>query len=267
MHPKAGRVKAAIDEYVVPYGLMGLVATQFYTVDVPTWVAAYRKGLNQFDGEEAKAIHYADMVVASSQASGLFLDRSAIERGTLSSSIRQNPLVLLMTTLGSYFFAKQNRVIERTQGLRAQKITPARAMEYAYHISQLLLFEAAIVQTVKWALSEGGDDDDDSLLGDIALAGMENYLAGVPLVRDMVGAAKGFDAGTYAAISNTFVRPFMRAADGKIDRPFAKSAINLMGVMTKLPSTQTNRLLDGALRDWQGEDVSVMEYIFGRSRK
>jgi len=129
------------------------------------------------------------------------------------------------------------------------------------------VFEAAIVETVKMVLREGGDDDDESLLGNIALAGLENYLAGVPLVRDMVGAAKGFDAGTYAALSNTFVRPFMRAVDGKFDKPLAKSTLNLIGTLTRLPSIQPNRLIDGLWRDWQGEDVSVMEYVFGKSYK
>jgi len=263
---KAGRVKTAIDDYIVPAGLYGLVAVQFYAVDVPTWIAAYRKGLNQFDGNEKRAVHYADMAISASQASGLFLDRSAIERGTLSASIRQNPLVLLMTTLGSYFFAKQNRVIEATQGFRARPLSVRSVVKYAYSLALLLSLEAAVMAAVKLALQES-DDDDESWLWNVASGSIENYLGGVPLVRDMVGGAKGFDTGTYAAIGNSFIRPFVRGSDGRIDRPFVKSVINLTGTLTSLPSTQTNRILDSLVRYSQEDEFSMMEMIFGRSRK
>jgi len=265
---KAGKAKTAIDDYIVPAGLYGLVSAQFYAVDVPTWIAAYRKGLNQFNGDEKRAIHYADMAISASQASGLFLDRSAIERGTLSSRIRQNPFVLLMTTLGSYFFAKQNRVIEATQEFRSKPLSFSSAMKYGYSLALLLVFEAAVMETIKLALRESDDDDDDeSFLWNVATGGLENYLGGVPLVRDAVGAAKGYDAGTYAAISNTFIRPSMRALEGKFDGSFTKGVINLTGTLTSLPSTQTNRFLDAWFRKMEEDEFSFMEMIFGRSRK
>jgi len=264
-HPKAGKFKTLRDDYILPLGMLGLVSAQFYIVDVPTWAAAYKKGLKQFGGDEAKSIHYADMVVGATQSSGLFLDRSGIERGTLSSSTRQSPFVLSFTTLGSYFFAKMNRAIEATQKLTADTITPVRLMEYAFNMSMLFVMEAVIIQTIKYALDNAGDDDDWA--EDVALDSIKNLLSGLPYVRDAAGAVQGFSAGTYASILNIGVKFGQQAAQGELDKALVKSGIDLSGMFLRLPSTQPNRFIDGLWREMEGEDVSVMEYLFGKSRK
>lgn len=90
-------------------GFAPIVVTQFYAVDLPTWLGAYRSGLEQFGANEAKAIHYADRMVARAQGSGLIGDRSNIERGTLGNNTRQSDFVRLFSTLQSYMLTKMNR--------------------------------------------------------------------------------------------------------------------------------------------------------------
>jgi hypothetical protein len=65
--------------------------------------------LEQFNGNDEKAIHYADRMGARAQGSGLIGDRSNIERGTLGRNTRQSDFVRLFTTLQSYMLVKMNR--------------------------------------------------------------------------------------------------------------------------------------------------------------
>jgi len=264
--PARGKLAEFWSEYAVPFGMAGITYSQFYIVDVPTWAAAYQKGLAQF-GTEAKAVEFADMTVQRSQSSGIWSDRSGIERGTLSSTIRQNPFVMLLTTLGSYFFAKMNLIIERTQGLRAEKITPGRAMSYALDLSLLLAGEAAVLALIGEAFDDDDEEDDSSFLGTVAAEGFKTFLAGLPVVRDMAGLSQGFQAGTYASILQTGWEPVRQAGQGEFDKQLVKSTVNLTGLLTRLPSAQANRLIDGAWREMEGEEVSAMEYIFGRNGK
>lgn len=264
--PTRGKVAEFWSDYAVPFGMAGITYSQFYIVDVPTWAAAYQQGIKKFGGDEAKAVQYADMTVQRSQSSGIWSDRSGIERGTLSSTIRQNPFVMLLTTLGSYFFAKMNLIIERTQGVRAEPITPGRAMSYALDMTMLLAGEAAVLALIQAAFDDD-DDDDDSILGTIAMEGFKTFLAGLPVIRDMAGLSQGFQAGTYASILQTGWEPLKQAGQGEVDKQLVKSAVSLTGMLTRLPSAQANRLIDGAWREMEGEDVSAMEYLFGRNRK
>jgi len=265
--PKGNKIKDFMDHYAVPMSMAGITYAQFYLADVPTWMAAYKKGLRQFGGDDAKAIDYADMTLARTQGSGLWSDRSGIERGTLSAK-RQNQFVRLFTTLGSYFFAKMNIFIERTQDFRSQPVTVKRAMDYAFDVFLLFAGEAAMLAAVKLVAQglTGGDDDDD-LMYDIAAEGLETFFAGLPFARDMVGLSKGFQAGTYAAILATVQRPLGQIGQGEMDKALVKSGVDLAGLMFKLPSSQTNRLIDGLWREVEGEDVSMMEYLFGSKKK
>jgi hypothetical protein len=112
--PTMGRWAEFRNEWLAPLGLWLMTKVQFYAVDVPTWLAGYQQGLRRFGGDEDKAVAHADAIVKRAQASGLFSDRSAIERGSVSQRTRQNDVVRLFTTLGSYMFAKFNVAYERT---------------------------------------------------------------------------------------------------------------------------------------------------------
>jgi hypothetical protein len=52
-----------------------------YGVDMPTWLGAYSKGLKDFNGDDAKAVDYADSAVRLSQGSGYTKDLARIQRG------------------------------------------------------------------------------------------------------------------------------------------------------------------------------------------
>lgn len=268
--PSASKIRDFRDQYIVPLGMAGITFTQFYTVDMPVWMAAYEKGLEMFGGDDARAVHYADMTVERTQGSGLFINRAGIERGTTSQKRRQDPFVLLLTTLGSYFFAKLNVAITRTRELRAQQITPVEAVNYALDMLLLFSFEA-VVMTLAGELFGGGDDDDDSIAAEIVKETAKTVAGGLPVVRDLAGMIEGFDGGTYGAILKIFADTFRNTAkdvsNAEIRKTTVKNAVNLVGMLGRLPSTQINRVIDAAWREAEGEDVAPVEYLFGRQKR
>lgn len=88
-------------DYWGPAAFWLMQKVQWHFADVPTWIAGYEQGLRKFGNDEAKAIAHADSLVKRAQGSGLFTDRSAIERGSLGTMTRQNEFVKLFSTLGS----------------------------------------------------------------------------------------------------------------------------------------------------------------------
>jgi len=268
--PSASRFRDFMDRYAVPASLSLMLYTQYYLVDVPTWMAAYSKGMTQFNGDQAKAAQYADMTINRTQGSGLWSERANIERGTLSATVRQNAFVTLFTTLGSYFFAKMNLMIERTNTLRAEQVTVGAAFSYAFDMALLLAGEAAVMALAGAAGSAlfGGDDDGDDENLAMYLGGqmVGTFAAGLPGIRDAVSVYQGFSGGTYASLLDLMVKPAKQAAQGEFDAALVKSFVNLAGVTARIPAAQANRIIDAGWRKMDGEDVGALEYLLGRKR-
>lgn len=269
--PTSSRFKKFMDRYAVPASLALMQYTQYYVVDVPTWMAAYSKGMTQFDGNQERAAQYADMTLNRVQGSGLWSERSNIERGTLSSTVRQNAFVTLFTTLGSYFFAKMNLLMERTNALRAEPVTAGAAFGYAFDVALLLAGEAAVLKLSSMAVEAalgGGDDEgeDENLAMYLSAEGLKVLAAGLPLIRDGVSVYQGFSGGTYASLLDLVVRPAQQASQGEFDAALVKSFVNLGGVVGRLPAAQANRVIDAFARQADGQDVAPMEFLLGRPR-
>lgn len=243
---------------------------QFYGVDVPTWYAGYRQGLEKFRNDEAKARSHADRMVARAQASGVFSDRAAFERGTLSSDTRQNGFVRLFTALGSYMFAKGNvayevygRTARDVDGMNLKSLQAA--VKGAVDMALLFTVEAIAYNLIKGTLPGMGDDDDDQswakfLARETALSMMST----IPGVRDLGSSLAGFEAGAYGSVIETFTRPMIQAAQGEADMALFKALSNAAGVATGLPSGQLNRTADAWYRLEEGDDVAPIEFIMGR---
>lgn len=242
---------------------------QFYGVDVPTWYGGYKQGFD-LHGDEVKARAHADRMVARAQASGVFSDRSAFERGTLSHDTRQNGFVRLFTTLGSYMFAKGNIAYEvagRTRrdmdGMNMKSLSAA--IKGATDMTMLFTVEAIAYNLIKGTLPGMGDDDDDeSWAAFLAKETALSMMSTMPGIRDFGSSLSGFDAGTYGSVISTFTKPMLQAAQGEADVALFKALSSAGGVMTGLPSGQLNRVVDAWYRDAQGDDVALIEYIMGR---
>lgn len=258
-------------------GFWLMTRVQWYLADVPTWLAGYHQGLRQFGNDEAKAIAHADAIVKRAQASGLFSDRSAIERGSLTRNTRQNDVVRLFTALGSYMFAKFNVAYERGQralGVISEEGMSMRsareALSWTVDMAFLFTLEAVVLAAIKGKLPGGEDDDedDDGWLAFLAKETGFSIMGTIPLVRDIAGPLQGFGGGgAYGAITEEFGRPLIQIGQGEVDAALVKSIINTTGLAFGLPTTQINRIVDAGWRQAEGEDVSPAEYILGRSGK
>ncbi|ESX70658.1 hypothetical protein X759_21720 [Mesorhizobium sp. LSHC420B00] len=273
-----GEIKA---EIVGPMSFWLMTKVQWYLADVPTWLAGYRQGLRQYGNDEAKAVAHADAVVKRAQASGLFADRSAVERGSVSRTARQNDVVRLFTALGSYMFAKFNVAYERTakaKRLIGQDGFSARsaqeALSWTLDMAFLFTLEAVVGAAIRGRLPDDEDDKDDEWAAFLAKQTAFSVMGTLPFIRDSVSAMQGFEAGgAYGSFVKDVVRggkgvadiltaPFLE--DGKVNASDLKAVINATCLATGLPAVQINRFVDAAWRQAEGKDVSPLEYLLGR---
>lgn len=261
-------------------GFWLMTKVQWYLVDVPTWLAGYQQGMRQFGNDEAKALAHADDIVKRAQASGLFPDRSAIERGSVSRTARQNDVVRLFTTLGSYMFAKFNVAYERgakasnvirEEGLSAR--SAQEAMSWTIDMLFLFMLEAVVMGAIKGQLPGGDDDEEEGWGGFLAKQTAFSVMGTVPGIRDAVSVAQGFSGGgAYGgiveeatkgamAIGKLVTLPF---SDDEMKKSDVRAIVNATGLATGLPSTQIWRAVDAKVRAMEGDDVSPLEFIMGK---
>ncbi len=271
--PTQNAASAFVRDVIAPLGFWLMQKVQFYIVDMPTWLAGYRKALDE-GADETEAVARADRSVARAQASGHFSDRTAIERGTLNQSTRQNDIVRLFTALASYMFAKFNVAYERTQVAR-RNITgmnprsAGEALLWSADMAMLFTLEAVLFAALTGALPGMGDDeeDDDGWTEFLAKQTALSVAGTLPFVRDGASFAQGFSGGgAYGGMVETMVKPFMQASQGEIDRAFVKSVVDVSGMFLNLPSTAVNRGIDAAWRAAEGEEVAPSEFLIGRQR-
>ena len=277
--PVATRWGELKQEIIGPLSFWLMTKVQWHLVDVPTWVAGYQQGLRKFGNDEAKAIAHADSIVKRAQASGLFADRSAIERGSVTRTARQNDVVRLFTTLGSYMFAKFNVAYERTgkarrvfqdEGMNARSLQ--EALSWTLDMAFLFTVEAVIAAAIKGRLPDDDDEDDEGWLAFLAKETAFSVMGTIPGVRDVSGPLQGFDGGgAYGGITKEIAAPFSELGKsiekGEVRRQFVKSVISATGLATGIPATQINRAVDAAWRQGEGDDVSPFEYFLGRMDK
>ncbi|MFZ5692459.1 MAG: hypothetical protein ACOY5F_14515 [Pseudomonadota bacterium] len=272
----ASRVKEIKRTVYGPASFWLMQKVQWHFADVPTWIAGYEQGLRKFGGNEAQAVAHADGLVKRAQASGLFIDRAGVERGSLSSRNRQNDVVKLFTTLGSYMFAKFNVAYERTatasRTIRDEGVSAKSAQEAAsWTLDMALLFtlEALVGAAIKGQLPGQGDGgDDESWLAWLAKNTAFSVLGTLPFIRDGVAALQGHSGGgAYGSIVEDLSKPVKEAFQGQVDKALIKSIVNAAGTATGAPSVAANRIVDAGWRQSEGEQVSPLEYVFGKFKK
>ncbi|WP_272962283.1 hypothetical protein [Alcanivorax jadensis] len=242
-------------------GMQGIVKVQ-ELVDAVVWTGAYEKGKEQFNTDD-EAVQYADSMVARTQASGTFSDRSAFERGTLSNQTRQSEFIRLWTVLGSYMFAKGNIAYEKTRK-RSFK-DPVEVLKWTHDMFMLFTFEAIFIGLMRgfWP----GEDDEETVAGYLASNTAMSLLGTMPLVRDGASAIQGFQGGgALGGFWDEVGRASRQVAQGEIDMPLFKALNNVGGTIFKYPAGQSNRMMESMWKDMNGEDVGVMDYLMYRQK-
>ena len=234
-------------------------------VDVATWIAAKKKGMEMFDGNDAKAVKYADDTVRRAQGSGIFSDRTAFERGTINKSIRQTEMVRAFSLFLNYFAAKLSLTYERTANTKFTD--PVQTAAWATDMVLLYFVEGLIAYTLKNGLPDD-EDDEESLIGVAANEGFKTFTAGLPIVREVVSAAQGFaTGGAIGSFISKVAKLEQQVEQGEVDEAALKSLNNVLGVLFRYPSSQINKT-GAALFDLaEEEDVDALDFLMGPEYK
>jgi hypothetical protein len=257
---RAVKVLARGKNNVAKIGMAPMMWVQYHTVDVPTWIAGYKTGMKRFS-DEAKAVAYADRMVARSQGSGLMADRSAIERGTLGENSRQLDWVKILTTLQSYMITKMNRgylaSLEGTRGVRSAE-TPVEVTQAIVKAStKLMLLYAFEAVAIAMAYSAMTDDEEPEDVRALMMAEMGSAVfGGFPVVRDVYSTFSGFGGGgIYGNLTETPQRVARQIQQGEADAAFWSATMGGIGLATGLPTTFLNRLMQGV-----GTEMGVADF-------
>lgn len=255
--PGASRWSQRFSEMAKQSLMGGIVATQ-RVVDAMVWMGAYQKGKQQFT-TDSEAIQYADSMVARTQASGIFSDRTAFERGTIDNQTRQSEFVRLWTTLGSYMFAKGNVAYEKTAQVHWRN--PNEVFKWIHDMFMLFTFEAILIGLLRNMLP----DDEEDIPGYLAEETLYTVMSTMPIVREAASALGGFQGGgVLGSFFNDVAKVKTQAEQGEVDAPLLKSLNNVGGVLFKYPSSQTNRVFENLWEDMNGDDVEIMDYLLYR---
>lgn len=254
--------------WIFDIGYYSMVKTQIW-IDGVVWMGSYEKAQSQ-GMTETEAALYADQRVIETNSSGVFADRSALERGTFSQNTRQNEAIRAMTILGGYMLRKWQIARGRTLATDFKDIK--QVMDWTIDMTLLFTIEGLIYSAMKGTLDWGDDEDDEIPVGTIAADLMfESVKSGsnVPVLREVVGELEGFGSGTtsYSLFAQSLGHAVSQAKQGEADGPALRSMVFLAGMTTGFPAAATNRVISAAERDMEGEDVPWWEYFTGNRNR
>lgn len=213
-------------------------------VAYPTWMAAYKQGMDKFNWHEAKAAEYADQAVRLSQASSAVKDQALFYQG-------KEGLKKLFGMFQTFFNAFFNRIIERNRGFGLGEVGIGGLMA-AY--TWLVLLPATVQYMIQDRKLPGPWD-----------VGREsiNYLAsGIPLVRDLANlifsdydarpspAFKVYDEASYLKKTITAKDPKWRNIIGHglqvagygLGLPTAQAVITMKAIFDLIEGKEINPL-------------------------
>lgn len=234
------------------------IAKMQSVVDVTTWMAAYEQAMNDPKiGNKEDAKLYADAQVERAQTSGLFSDRSGIERGTLGTRTRQGQFVRLWTVLISYMLAKGNIAYEK--GKITDFKDPKQAIGFAVDMVLLFLIEG-MASALLYGRWPGEEDEDETVVGWAAKATVESVASGIPMLREYSGAKYGSGTTPIGALTVDLWKTIEQISQGDVDEPAVKATVKTMGTLFHLPSSQVNRAVEAMFKEG---DAELHEWFMG----
>lgn len=236
-------------------------------VDTATWLAAYKKAMRELKDHDQSVVS-ADRALVRSQGSGIWSDRTAFERGTISAGVRRTEFVRLWGMFYTYFGAKLSVMYERIG--RTDFKDPLQIARLAMDMVTLFVAESMAILLVRnWGDLDG--DDETPFWWDMLRVGGREGLASaigmVPIAREFYSAYQGFSGGgSVGAVGDQFGGVMTQIEQGEGDRAFWRALSKAAGTVFAIPGVnQANRLIDAVLdyRD-EGELQAPLQPIFGR---
>jgi Large polyvalent protein associated domain 22 len=155
-------------------------------VVVPTWIAAYNKGIEEGMTEE-EAGYYGDKVVRQSQGAGAAKDLAAVQRGTGKAG----EMLKFLTMYYSYMSAVYQR--QRTFARDVMGEDVRRPRDVPALMSRALWLFIVPPLLAEMLAGRGPDDDDDLAMWSFSRVAMQ-MMGPIPIVRDVsTSVFQGFD--------------------------------------------------------------------------
>ena len=234
--------------------------SQVYTVDVPTWMAAYEKALaeGKLDGE---AVSIADRALVESQGGGDLSDLARQERSR---------------NVFNVFYGFFGTMLNAT----AITANTTKGAERAMKLALILVVQPVLESFLRAGLDQTTSDDNEDYgervlsripkdLGSFYLGSLMGVREFVPMLDALSGSAQGYSGPTGMRMANDAVRFTLQVQQGDFDRALRRASINfILGDLAGLPSTEINRLWDAgeAMADDEWADA-VLYAIAGKKGK
>lgn len=234
-----------------------IAGLQFYTVDLPVWLASYNRALRA--GEDTgRAVQYADRVVRISQSGGDVKDLAAVQR---------DKGAMRAFTLFYSFFSVMYGVTKGLVGeVNRNPLTWVRATARILILYTMQEIMMELIRGNALPEFEPDDEDEEGLIEFAAKRTAAGMLQTVPLARDIASGLIsdfGFSPTPVGAFGEALVKTVANASEvmekareGEDLDDFSLNDLKplVMGVSIGLGipgGVQVNRLLDGlqALRD------------------
>ncbi len=184
---KLGRFTNAM----IVYGFVPMQQMQYWTVDLPVFVAVYEdmraKGFSEED-----AIHEAESAVDRASGSALLTNRASFERGTAGHSVTRSEYVKQFTMLSSYVHAKYNATSEVVG--RTDFSDPKQAAMFVASMMQLYVLEIAILTLLR-GLGDEEKEEEMGTVGHWARVFGAEALGTHPVTRPASSMVRGYGVG------------------------------------------------------------------------
>ncbi len=202
----------------------------------PSWIAAYEKGIEDFDSNETKAIEYADMVVRTTQPTASPKDLPSIMTG--------NQLQRMFTMFYTYMSISHNNLREAGISWRSGQIN-------TFTFAKALYLRLIIPGLIGALVNEIGEDEWDTMrvTGNTLSLGV----GGLPYLRDLANFVMSDYGYTVSPIEGAgksgewLWKELTKDERDALD--IAKAMIQVAGYAKGLPSSQVLTTIDGILNE------------------
>lgn len=237
---------------------------QTYSVDLPSWYAAYIKGVKEH-GDEKRAYQYADWVVENIQGSGATKDLPRYMR-------YQNEAGRMLTMFMTFFSSLWNNQRDVVKGVRQGNYS---ATTLGAKVSFLMILPVILESLMRDELGAADDETDEEALQRMLTKVALYPTQSIPVARDIVAASTGeygYNITPLQGILERGIRSSSSVAftdkellESKWD---AKNISTLAGATAGIPGTAQVWATGEHIYDVlvEGEDLTMRELLFGPKR-
>lgn len=237
---------------------------QTYMVDLPTWHAAYDKGLQDW-GDDVRAAKYADWAVENLQGSGATKDMATLMR---SQTKLQSTYTMFMT----FFSSLGNITRDTSRGAQSGLYSPTNVAAKAMFLVALPVFFESLL---RGELDEPEGEDDR--LSKLAMKAALYPVTSLPVIRDIasgLGSEYGYNTSPVSAILERGIAGAKQLKDGVLtDKEVTASAVKntskVVAASLGIPATgqiwKSGEHIFDVIEE--GEDFTIRELLLGPDRK